>query len=163
MIDSHCHLDHEPLFSDLSNIIKRSKDAGIEKLLTISTTLESFEKIKNLTKRRSLNIKPVKLKKNNFAVDLKASLVINTIPINDYYSRVKQNVENIYKKRIFGYDLVYNDNTNFLNLFTSSRQINGINLLIHQAAPCFEEWFGIKPKIDKGLFDLIYQKLREIK
>ena len=22
MIDSHCHLDHEPMFSDLKNIIK---------------------------------------------------------------------------------------------------------------------------------------------
>ena len=48
MIDSHCHLDHEPLKSDLSNIIKRSKDVGIEKLLTISTSVESFEKIKNI-------------------------------------------------------------------------------------------------------------------
>ncbi len=48
MIDSHCHLDHEPLKSDLSNIIKRSKDVGIEKLLTISTSVESFKKIKNI-------------------------------------------------------------------------------------------------------------------
>ena len=48
MIDSHCHLDHEPLLSDLSNIIKRSKDVGIKKLLTISTSLESFERIKNI-------------------------------------------------------------------------------------------------------------------
>ena len=48
MIDSHCHLDHEPLLSDLSNVIKRSKDIGIEKLLTISTTLESFERIKKI-------------------------------------------------------------------------------------------------------------------
>ena len=46
MIDSHCHLDHEHLFSDLPNIIKRSKAAGIKKLLTISTSLESFSKIK---------------------------------------------------------------------------------------------------------------------
>ena len=45
MIDSHCHLDHEPLLSDLSNVIKRSKDAGIKKLLTISTTHESFNRI----------------------------------------------------------------------------------------------------------------------
>jgi TatD DNase family protein len=50
MIDSHCHLDHEPLLSDLPNIIKRSKDVGIEKLLTISTTLESFERIKKIVK-----------------------------------------------------------------------------------------------------------------
>ena len=48
MIDSHCHLDHEPLLSDLSNVIKRSKAAGIEKLLTISTSFESFEKVKEL-------------------------------------------------------------------------------------------------------------------
>ena len=48
MIDSHCHLDHEPLLSDLSNVIKRSKEIGITKLLTISTTLESFDKIKEI-------------------------------------------------------------------------------------------------------------------
>jgi TatD DNase family protein len=50
MIDSHCHLDHEPLFSDLQNVIQRSKDVGIEKLLTISTSLDSFSKIKELIK-----------------------------------------------------------------------------------------------------------------
>ena len=35
MIDSHCHLDHE-LVIDLDNVIQRSKNVGIEKLLTIS-------------------------------------------------------------------------------------------------------------------------------
>ena len=48
MIDSHCHLDHEPLLSDLPNVIQRSKDVGIKKLLTISTSLDSFSKIKEL-------------------------------------------------------------------------------------------------------------------
>ena len=48
MIDSHCHLDHEPLLSDLSNVLKRSKDVGIKKLLTISTSFESFSKIKDV-------------------------------------------------------------------------------------------------------------------
>ena len=50
MIDSHCHLDNEPLLSDLKNIITRSKAVGIEKLLTISTSLESFSKIKEIIK-----------------------------------------------------------------------------------------------------------------
>ncbi len=45
MIDSHCHLDHEPLFNNISEVVKRSKDIGIKKLLTICTTLESFDKI----------------------------------------------------------------------------------------------------------------------
>ena len=51
MIDSHCHLDHEPLFNNLDDILKRSKEIGIEKLLTICTTFESFIKIKNLVKK----------------------------------------------------------------------------------------------------------------
>ena len=48
MIDSHCHLDHELLLGNLSDIIKRSKAVGIEKLLTISTSLESFAQIKKI-------------------------------------------------------------------------------------------------------------------
>ena len=48
MIDSHCHLDHEPLFENLIDIINRSKQNGITKLLTICTTLESFERIKTI-------------------------------------------------------------------------------------------------------------------
>ena len=51
MIDSHCHLDHEPLINDLDNVIKRSKNIGIEKLLTICTTLKSFEKITEIIKK----------------------------------------------------------------------------------------------------------------
>ena len=51
MIDSHCHLDHEPLYSDLEGVIKRSKAVGINKILTICTTLESFIKIKDIVKK----------------------------------------------------------------------------------------------------------------
>ena len=43
MIDSHCHLDHEPLLKDFDNIISRAKNVGINKLLTICTTFESFK------------------------------------------------------------------------------------------------------------------------
>ena len=51
MIDSHCHLDHEPLFSDLDNVIQRSKNVGIEKLLTISTSIESFSRVKEIVNK----------------------------------------------------------------------------------------------------------------
>ena len=50
MIDSHCHLDHEPLFNNITQIINRSKEAGIKKLLTICTTLEGFNNIKKILK-----------------------------------------------------------------------------------------------------------------
>ncbi len=54
MIDSHCHLDHEKLNEDLNDIISRSKAVGVTKMLTICTSLESFENIKNI-----INIDPI--------------------------------------------------------------------------------------------------------
>ena len=51
MIDSHCHLDHEPLHENLDKIITRSKEIGITKLLTICTTIKSFEKIKTIIEK----------------------------------------------------------------------------------------------------------------
>jgi len=54
MIDSHCHLDHEPLYQNINDIISRSKAAGITKLLTICTNLQSFDNIKTI-----INIDPI--------------------------------------------------------------------------------------------------------
>ena len=48
MIDSHCHLDHEPLYSNINEIINRSKKIGLKKILTISTSMKSFENIKKI-------------------------------------------------------------------------------------------------------------------
>ena len=54
MIDSHCHLDHEPLYENLKEVISRSKAAGVTKLLTICTNLDSFENIKKI-----INLDPI--------------------------------------------------------------------------------------------------------
>ena len=74
MIDSHCHLDHEPLFSDLPNILKRSKNIGIEKLLTISTSIESFDRVSRIVERDemiygTIGIHPHETKDNNITSD----------------------------------------------------------------------------------------------
>ena len=50
MIDSHCHLDQEPLINQISDVIERSKKVGVKKILTISTSLDSFSKILNIIK-----------------------------------------------------------------------------------------------------------------
>ena len=75
MIDSHCHLDHEPLLGDLKNVIKRSKAVGINKILTICTTLDSFVKIKEIVKKDEIifgtyGIHPHETKKNTVTCDL---------------------------------------------------------------------------------------------
>ena len=45
MIDSHCHLDHEPLVHNIDEVLSRSKKEGVEKILTISTSVNGFQKI----------------------------------------------------------------------------------------------------------------------
>ena len=45
MIDSHCHLDREPLISNLNQVLTRAKDVGLEKLLTICTTSSGYNNI----------------------------------------------------------------------------------------------------------------------
>ena len=83
MIDSHCHLDHEPLLSNLDKIIARSKEVGIEKILTICTTLESFTKIKEIVKKDKIifgtyGIHPHEAKNNIVTSDL----IVNEINNN---------------------------------------------------------------------------------
>ena len=51
IIDSHCHLDYPNLYEKLDEVINRAKLNRVEYLLTISTTLNSFEKIKLITKK----------------------------------------------------------------------------------------------------------------
>ena len=82
MIDSHCHLDHEPLFNNLDSILKRSKDVGIKKILTICTTIESYEKIKQLVKKDDIifgtyGIHPHEAKNDKVTFDLIISQINN--------------------------------------------------------------------------------------
>ena len=50
IIDSHCHLNYEPMFSSLELSIKRAKDEGINYMLTISTEDKEYNKILDIVK-----------------------------------------------------------------------------------------------------------------
>ena len=54
MIDSHCHLDREPIYSSLDKVLLRSKNVGIEKLLTICTSDENFKIVLDLVDKDSM-------------------------------------------------------------------------------------------------------------
>jgi len=51
IIDSHCHLDFPNLYNQIDSIIERALLNKVEYLLTISTTLESFDKIKLIVEK----------------------------------------------------------------------------------------------------------------
>ena len=110
MIDSHCHLDHEPLLSNLDKIIARSKEVGIEKILTICTTLESFTKIKEIVKKDKIifgtyGIHPHEAKNNIVTSDLIVNEINNNKKIIgigetglDYYYN---NSDKVIQKKLF--------------------------------------------------------------
>ena len=45
IIDSHCHLDYEPMFSNLDNVIKRADQSNVKIMLTISVTDRKYDNI----------------------------------------------------------------------------------------------------------------------
>ena len=48
IIDSHCHLNYEPISLSISETIQRANKDGVKYLLTISTEDKSFDKILNI-------------------------------------------------------------------------------------------------------------------
>jgi TatD DNase family protein len=51
IIDSHCHLDYEPLISDINKIILNAKKNNVTNLLTIGTSLESSKKVLEIVEK----------------------------------------------------------------------------------------------------------------
>ena len=114
MIDSHCHLDHEPLLSNISDVVKRSKDIGIKKLLTICTTLESFDKILKIVLQDNIiygtfGIHPHEVNKYDISKDLiikninqnKKIIGVGESGLDFYYNHSEKNKQiDSFKKHI---------------------------------------------------------------
>ena len=120
MIDSHCHLDHEPLFNNLDEIIKRSKDVGIKKLLTICTTFESFLKIKQIINKDEIiygtyGIHPHEAKNDKVT----SNLIIDEISNNEKIIGVGET----------GLDFFYNHSHKFDQIQSLEEHIEAANKL----------------------------------
>ncbi len=51
IIDSHCHLDYEPLINNIDQVLLNAKKNNITKLLTIGTSFESSIKVLNIVEK----------------------------------------------------------------------------------------------------------------
>ena len=77
--DSHCHLDYSELYNSLDDVIKRAQLNKIKYLLTICTTLKSFEKIKLIVSKYeniygTIGIHPHESKSHN---NVDANFIVN--------------------------------------------------------------------------------------
>jgi len=48
LVDSHCHLNFEPLGQDIEGVLTRAQDAGVAHMLCVAVTLEKFPEVKGL-------------------------------------------------------------------------------------------------------------------
>ena len=122
---------------------------GVKKINVYNRT---EAKTKALTKKDGFSIvKYIDISKQIESSDI----IINTTPTN-----ILKNIVNKKKqKNIFAFDIVYKPKeTDFLSFFKKEKRIYGLSMLINQAIPCFEEWFGIKPIIDEDLYNLLEKK-----
>lgn len=51
IIDSHCHLDYDPLVNNIDQVLLNAKNNNISKLLTIGTSLESSKKVLEIVEK----------------------------------------------------------------------------------------------------------------
>ncbi|MBS56463.1 MAG: hydrolase TatD [Rickettsiales bacterium] len=152
MIDSHCHLDQEPLFNDLNQIISRSKNAGIEKLLTICTTKDSFNKILKIVEFDPMiygtyGIHPHETKNDKIEINT----IVNKISLNKRIIGVGET----------GLDFYYNNSDkesqvlSFRNHIEASLNLN-IPLIIHSRNAETETYEILKDYQDKNLKILMH-------
>ena len=138
---------------------------GAAKAVIYGLKKEGFKEIKvfNRSKEKIIDIGGIKtpniLGLEHVYQDIeRADLVVNTVPINT----LNQKKELFNLERVVAFDAVYKPKeTPFLLNFRKDKRVYGISMLVNQAVPCFEEWFGKKPTIDRGLIDLLEEKIKE--
>ena len=152
MIDSHCHLDHEHLIANLDQVIANSKSVGLEKLLTICTTLQSYEKITNIVKKDPMifgtfGIHPHETKNNDVSKDE----IITKINLNNKIIGVGET----------GLDFYYNNSDKDLQITSFQKHIDAakdlnIPLIIHSRNAEDETYYILKKNYSKKLKILMH-------
>jgi len=131
IIDSHCHLNYEPMIANLDEVMARAKENNVSKMLTISTDEKSFQ--------------------NNLEIIKKYENVYGTFGIHPHEAKLFQSIT---EKKILenlrlnnkligigesGFDFYYNhsDKKSQTKLFTEhihAAQSSGKPLIVHTRA-----------------------------
>lgn len=91
-----------------------------------------------------------------------AGLIINSTALGmDGYPQLEIDLSQQMQQTVI-YDIVYRPLET--ELLKQAQQYNhiaidGLGMLLHQAVPAFEKWFGIKPTVDQNLYDKIVSAL----
>lgn len=133
-------------------------DRGFKKIYLANRTIEKAE---NLAVEFSDRIIPLALEDIDQMIN-KISLLINTTSIGmNMMDRFPFSISKLSKEAIVT-DIVYTPlQTNLLieAKEQGNQTVDGLGMLLHQAVPGFEKWFGKKPEVTGELRDIIIQDI----
>jgi TatD DNase family protein len=142
IIDSHCHLEYEPMASNLEEVVKRGVNNNVKFFLSISTTDDSYEKIlKIVAKHPSIygtyGIHPHETKDYS---NLTSSEIINKINLNKKIIGIGES----------GLDFYYNHSNKDIQIkifkeHIKASQETGLPLIVHTRS-AEQETFDILKK-----------------
>ena len=147
IIDSHCHLDYPNLYNQLDAVVNRAEQNQVKYLLTICTTLESFERIK-------LIIKKYKNIYGTFGIHPHES---NKYPQVDskFISNIKKQHNKIIGIGETGLDYYYNHSDrksqkkSFIEHITAASQLN-IPIIVHSRNAEIDTYEILKSEINNS-------------
>ena len=153
IIDSHCHLDYPQLYNELDSVINRAKLNNVECLLTICTTLESFEKIKTIINKYNnifgtFGIHPHETKKYQ---DVNKEFIIDNVNNNKKIIGIGET----------GLDYYYNHSDkkiqrkSFVEHINAAKELN-IPIIVHTRNAEDDTFDILKESSDKNLNILIH-------
>ncbi|QGM81502.1 TatD family hydrolase [Otariodibacter oris] len=172
IIDSHCHLDsldYETRHKNVDEVIENAKARGVQRFISICTTLGSFENMKKLTAHRpevslSCGVHPLNVEDEPFdyarllesAKDPRVVAIGETGLDYHYTPETKELQQSIFQQQIH----IANEVNKPLVIHTRSAREDTMQLLIENNAEkcggvlhCFtEDWNMAKRALDIGFY-----------
>jgi len=152
IIDSHCHLNYEPMSLSLKETIQRANNDGVKYLLTISTEDKSFDKILNIISHNtcvygSYGIHPHEAKNHR---SIKSDDIINKVNLNNKIIGIGES----------GLDFYYNysDKNDQIKCFEehiSAAQETQLPLIVHTRNAEIETFEILKKNLTKKNFKIL--------
>ena len=152
IIDSHCHLDYEPICNSINETIDRAKKDGVKYLLTISTKDSSFSKILEIIDKfdnvfGSYGIHPHEAKSHK---DIKSAEIMNKLKLNKKLIGIGET----------GLDFYYNhsnksDQIKCFEEHIEAAQISNKPIIVHTRSAEKETFEILKNKVKEKNFKIL--------
>tara|TARA_B110001450_G_C17602784_1_gene473735 strand:- start:222 stop:998 length:777 start_codon:yes stop_codon:yes gene_type:complete len=152
IIDSHCHLNYEPMVLSLADYIERANKEGVEFLLTISTEDNKYNDILNIVEKYkcvygTYGIHPHEAKTHS---NIKYDDILKKINLNKKIIGIGETGLDFYYNHSEKKDQIYSFNEHI-----QASQISGLPIIVHTRSAEKETYEILKNALYKKSFKVL--------